>query len=93
MGIDPRAAAAQAQAAAVPQGGMMTFSVGMLLTIYLANNWKMVLALQQLVGSMVEPFLSAAAARKAASVAAGEALQLEEARKARLARLKAKTSG
>ena len=93
MGMDPGAFAGQTQAPAAPtKRGMLGFNLAMLLSIYMANNWKIVLAVSNVLKGLVAPFIGAAAARKAAAAAATERLQLEAARQARLERLKAKTA-
>ena len=91
--MDPGAFAGQTQAPAAPgKSGVLGFNLAMLLSIYLANNWKIVLAVSDVLKGLVAPFIGAAAARKAAAAAATERLQLEAARQARLERLKAKTA-
>ncbi|KAL1514565.1 hypothetical protein AB1Y20_003659 [Prymnesium parvum] len=87
MGMDPGAFAGQT--AVAPKSGMLGFSLGMLLSIYLANNWKVVMAVQALVQSLIAPLISSVNSRRAAAASASERLQLESARKARLERLKA----
>lgn len=51
MGMDPAAMAGMAGAAAAPvsPGGTLKFNLGCLLVVYLCNNWKIVLAVQELV--------------------------------------------
>jgi len=91
MGMDPGAFAGQEQQApAAGKSGMLGFSMGMVLSIYFANNWKIVLALQDVLRGLIAPFAGAAAARKAAATAASERLRLQTEKAARLERLKAK---
>ena len=96
MGMDPQAmAGAMGGAGGAPQapppapGATLRFSLCSLLVVYLANNWKLVLALQDVILKLLAPFLNAAEARK--EVAAKEAARAAAAtaRAARAARLKA----
>ena len=91
MGMDPAAFAGQAQAAPLtPPGGGLQLSIGALIVVYLANNWKVFLALQEMVLTMMKPFLQAAGDKKAAAERLSLAESQAEARKARAARLSAK---
>ncbi|KAL3913382.1 MAG: hypothetical protein SGPRY_007999, partial [Prymnesium sp.] len=83
MGIDPQAFAG-GTSPATGGGSTLRFNLAMLLSIYLANNWKVVLALQQLLQSLIAPFLGSLSARSAAAAADSERLRLEAARKARV---------
>ena len=78
------------QAAAAGSG--MSFSLSMLAVVYFANNWKMVLALQNMIMQLLAPFLQARSAASAARSARVQAAQQDEARRARLERLKGKTA-
>lgn len=89
MGIDPQAFADGTTAGAPPRGSALRFNVGALLIIYLTNNWKMVLALQEMVLKVVGPFLGMQAARSEAASKASSDAAKAAARKARLARLAA----
>jgi hypothetical protein len=61
-----------------------------LAVVYLTNNWNVVIALQRIIMKLLEPFLKAAGAAKAAKERASlEAVQAE-AREARAKRLAAK---
>lgn len=92
MGMDPGAFAGQGMAPPRKGGATLGFSLGMLLTMYLANNWKVVEALRKLLFSIIAPLLGAVNERRSAAAADAERLQLETARLARLERLKAKAS-
>ena len=91
MGIDPAAFAGQTQAQGAPlqvPGALLRFNLGALFVVYLANNWKIVLAVQEFIMKLVQPMLDSKAQQKEAQA---EALRLESvaaARKARVSRLK-----
>ena len=72
MGMDPQQMAGQmpgmpGQQQAPPQapGAMLQFNLLALLVIYLANNWKIVLYLQDMVMTILQPFIGAREARAA----------------------------
>lgn len=92
MGIDPAAFAGQNAAHRGASGGSIGFSISMLLVVYLANNWKVVIALQQLLMHLIDPLIQANRARQAAASSRLQLSQMQKARQARLDRLKAKTS-
>ena len=73
-------------------GATLKFNLMALFVVYLANNWKLVLVVQDIILKMLSPFLNSAAARKEeqAKVAAADAAAA--ARRARAARLKAAKS-
>lgn len=89
MGMDPAAMAGQASRPAVrPKGVAVRYTLGALAMMYIANNWKMVLVLQDMVMKLLEPFLNARKATQAAATQQETQAQKEAARKARIARLK-----
>ena len=57
--------------------------------VYLANNWKIVLALQEYVMRLLKPFLNAQAAKSEAAARMAQKEADTKARKARAERLKA----
>ena len=57
------------------------------MVVYLANNWKIVLALQELVLSALQPFFSAADAKRRQQAEADEQAAAAAARAGRAARL------
>ena len=69
----------------------MKFTGFNLLVVYLCNNWKLVVALQEFIMAILAPFIGAAESRKQAAEAAAKE-QAAAARKARLARLKAQAA-
>lgn len=85
MGMDPAAMAGGAPAA--PVGGGLQFGVGALFVMYLANNWKVVVALQKVLGSLLAPLLGAAASRRDQAEQLAAAKKAEAARRARVERL------
>ena len=89
MGMDPAAFAGQAAAGAplVPPGTMMKFNLLALLIMYITNNWKMVIAVQDIVLKALQPFLNAAEQKKAAKAREVQAKAKAAARSARLDRL------
>ena len=92
MGMDPQAMAGmqgQGAAPAAAPGAALQFNLIALFVMYLANNWKIVIAIQDLVLKLVQPMLSAADARKESQAKAASAVAAAAQRKARLARLKA----
>ena len=87
MGMDP---AAMAGTLAAAGGGTARLGMYSLAVVYLTNNWNVVIALQRIIMKLLEPFLKAAGAAKAAKECASlEAVQAE-AREARAKRLAAK---
>jgi hypothetical protein len=56
--------------------------------VYLANNWKLVLALQEFVLGILKPLLNAQEAKKEQAARSEAAAAQAKARKARAARLK-----
>jgi hypothetical protein len=92
MGIDPSAFAGQARGppAVPPKGVGLQFNAGALLVMYLTNNWKVVIALQQIILKLLQPFIGAMDQRRDAQEKASKAATAEAARQARLSRLKSK---
>ena len=88
MGIDPQSFAGQTQATKPVSTGTFGLVVGSLLTMYLCNNWKIVLVLQELVMTLLKPLLVSLGAAKEQKAKQARAVQAEAARKARIARLK-----
>ena len=95
MGMDPAAMAGQAgQPTAVPPAGsIMKFTGFNLLIMYLCNNWKIVVALQEIIMGILAPVLGGMESRKKAAEVAAKAEAAAAARKARLARLKSQAGG
>jgi len=94
MGMDPAAMAGMAGAAAAPvsPGGTLKFNLGCLLVVYLCNNWKIVLAVQELVLKLLRPTLAARDAKRDAAERQATIKSTATARKARLERLKKASS-
>ncbi|KOO24022.1 hypothetical protein Ctob_001587 [Chrysochromulina tobinii] len=86
-GMNPAAFAGQGQAPLTPPSGGLQLTLGSLLVVYLANNWKIVLALQAFVLQLLQPFFSAAEVRRKKAEEAEQAAADAAARKARAARL------
>ena len=95
MGIDPAAFAGQTTAQQPLQvpGATLRFNLVTLVAVYLANNWKLVLAVQDIVMKLLQPFLSAQTQRKEAQAEAARLDSVAAARKARLERLKRQQAG
>lgn len=92
MGIDPAAFADGTTAGAPPKGAALRFNVGALLIVYLANNWKAVVALQEMILKLLGPLLGASAARSEAAAKLSSDAAKAAARKARVARLAAEAA-
>ena len=94
MGMDPSAFAGQAtgQPLVPPKGVGLRFNTGALLVMYLTNNWKVVIALQQLILKLLAPFIGAMDQRRVAQEKAAKAASLDAARQARISRLKSKAA-
>ena len=95
MGMDPQAMAGMmgqaggaAPPAAVP-GATMKFNLAALVVMYLTNNWKLVIALQEIVMKLLKPFLDMYNAQQVAKEKAAAAAATAAAREARLRRLSA----
>merc|ERR1719152_890430 len=62
MGMDPQAmaqamgGAGGAQAPAAAPGATLRFSLASLIVMYLTNNWKLMIALQDFVMKLLQPF-------------------------------------
>lgn len=85
----------QPQGAPPAPGATLQFSLLALLVFYLANNWKLVQGIQDIVMKMLAPFINASAVRKetqAKEAAADAAAAAREARAARLRAAKSKSS-
>mmetsp|Transcript_44057 Transcript_44057/g.115776 ORF Transcript_44057/g.115776 Transcript_44057/m.115776 type:complete len:143 (-) Transcript_44057:134-562(-) len=88
MGIDPAAFAGQAGSPVTPPGGgSLQLTLGSLLVVYLANNWKIVLALQEFILAMLKPFFSAQDLKREKAEQAEVVAAAAAARTARAARL------
>jgi len=95
MGMDPAAMAGMAGAAGAPvspPGGALKFNLGCLLVVYLCNNWKIVLAIQELVLKLLRPTLAARDAKRDAAERQSAIKATATARKARLQRLRQSSS-
>ena len=94
MGMDPAAMAGLQQAGQkaplAPPGATLPFTLGCLLIAYIANNWKVALALQEMIMIVLRPFFKQMEAKKAASLKAAELASQAQARRARAERLKSK---
>ena len=86
MGMDPAAMAGQPAAA---QGGTLGLGLGALLVVYLTNNWKIVLAMQDVLRPLLSPLLLMIQSRQAATSKATSAAAARRSRSARLNRLAA----
>eukprot|EP00325_Prymnesiales_sp_UTEX-LB-985_P026815 CAMPEP_0174722486 /NCGR_PEP_ID=MMETSP1094-20130205/38579_1 /TAXON_ID=156173 /ORGANISM="Chrysochromulina brevifilum, Strain UTEX LB 985" /LENGTH=133 /DNA_ID=CAMNT_0015923355 /DNA_START=67 /DNA_END=468 /DNA_ORIENTATION=+ len=91
-GIDPAAFAGQTQAPLTPPGSSLQLTLGALIVVYLTNNWKLVLALQEVLLGMLKPFFKSMEDRKVRSESLSLAQSQAEARKARAARARAKSA-
>jgi len=87
MGVDPAAFAGQAQAPLTPPGSSLQLTLGALIVVYLANNWKIVLALQDVLMVALKPLFKTMEDRKVQKEALSVAQSQADARKARAARL------
>ena len=76
----------------VAPGATLKFNLFALLVVYIANNWKLVMALQDMVMKLLQPFLDAKSARAAETAKEEAAAAKAAAAKARAARLKAQAS-
>ena len=88
MGIDPQSFAGQTQATKQVTG-TLGLSVGSLLTVYICNNWKLVIMLKEFIMTLLKPFLNSAAAKREAQARMDRAAAADSARKARLSRIQA----
>lgn len=86
--MDPAAMAGQPAAA---QGGTMGLGLGALLVVYFTNNWKVVLAMREVLLRILGPFLGAAASSQARRAATSASAAAASARQARASRLAAKS--
>ena len=89
MGMDPQAFAGQAGAPIAMKGATTKLNMNMLMVMYLSNNWKLVLALQEFLLKLLKPFIDSMGARREQQEKAAAAASEAAARKARLKRLKA----
>ena len=88
MGMDPAAMAGQAAGAPLtPPGAGLPFTIGALVMVYFANNWKVMIALQEMIMVLLRPFLKAMDARKEAQEQLSQKAAQAAARRARAERL------
>lgn len=92
MGMDPAAMAGAAAATAVAPGAAFKFNLFALLVMYLCNNWKVVMAFQEVAGTLLQPLFGAMETKKQQAEAAAKLKAAADARAARLSRLKAQGS-
>ena len=97
MGMDQQAmagmAAGGAGAAPAPApGATLHFNLIALLVMYICNNWKVVIALQEMIMKLLSPVTGAIGVRKELQAKQAASAAAATAREARLARLRASTA-